>query len=84
MGVAELLKNLITKKYYEEKEIIINKLNFFFALNQITEENYSELMLQIENTYRVIEVTEETENTETVQEDNVDEDKATQTTENEV
>lgn len=79
MGVAELLKNLITKKYYEEKEIIINKLNFFFALNQISEENYSELMLQIEDTYRVIEETEET-----VQEDNVDEDKATQTTENEV
>ena len=79
MGVAELLKNLITKKYYEEKEIIVNKLNFFFALNQISEENYSELMLQIEDTYRVIEETEET-----VQEDNVDEDKATQTTENEV
>lgn len=69
MGVAELLKNLITKKYYEEKEIIVNKLNFFFALNQITEENYSELMLQIEDTYRVIEETEET-----VQEDNTDED----------
>ena len=69
MGVAELLKNLITKKYYEEKEIIINKLNFFFALNQISEENYSELMLQIEDTYRVIEETEET-----VQEDNTDED----------
>ena len=69
MNVAELLKNLITKKYYEEKEIIINKLNFFFALNQISEENYSELMLQIEDTYRVIEETEET-----VQEDNTDED----------
>ena len=81
MGVAELLKNLITKKYYEEKEIIVNKLNFFFALNKITEENYSELMLQIEDTYRVIEVTEETENTESVQEDNTE---ATQTTENEV
>lgn len=69
MGVAELLKNLITKKYYEEKEIIVNKLNFFFALNQISEQDYSELMLQIEDTYRVIEVTEET-----VQEDNTDED----------
>ena len=78
MGVAELLKNLIAKKYYEEKEIIINKLNFFFALNQITEQDYSELMLQIEDTYRVIE---ETENTESVQEDNTE---ATQTTENEV
>ena len=78
MGVAELLKNLITKKYYEEKEIIVNKLNFFFALNQITEQDYSELMLQIEDTYRVIE---ETENTESVQEDNTE---ATQTTENEV
>ena len=69
MNVAELLKNLITKKYYEEKEIIVNKLNFFFALNQISEQDYSELMLQIEDTYRVIEVTEET-----VQEDNTDED----------
>lgn len=69
MGVAELLKNLITKKYYEEKEIIVNKLNFFFALNQITEQDYSELMLLIEDTYRVIEVTEET-----VQENNADED----------
>ena len=68
MNVAELLKNLITKKYYEEKEIIVNKLNFFFALNQITEQDYSELMLQIEDTYRVIEVTEET-----VQENNMKE-----------
>ena len=81
MNVAELLKNLITKRYYVEKEIIVNKLNFFFALNQITEQDYSELMLQIEDTYRVIEVTEETENTESVQEDNTE---ATQTTENEV
>lgn len=68
MNVAELLKNLITKKYYEEKEIIVNKLNFFFALNQISEQDYSELMLLIEDTYRVIEVTEET-----VQEDNMKE-----------
>ena len=73
MNVAELLKNLINKKYYEEKEIIVNKLNFFFALNQIAEQDYSELMLQIEDTYRVIEVTEETENTESVQEDNMKE-----------
>lgn len=41
-----LLKNLIEKNYYE-KEDMINKLNVFFAFNQITQEQYSELMAKV-------------------------------------
>ena len=41
-----LLKNLIEKNYYE-KEDMINKLNVFFAFNQITQEQYAELMAKV-------------------------------------
>lgn len=64
MNIVELLNNLITKKYYENKEVITNKVNFFFALNQITEQDYEKLMLLTEETY--IEVKEENTNTEEV------------------
>ena len=58
MKIAILLKKLIQKKFYEKEEII-NKLNIFFAMAQISEEEYSELMLLIEDVY--VEIVEETE-----------------------
>lgn len=69
MKVFDLLLKLIEKKYYE-KEVIINKINFFFAMSQISEEEYSTLMLKIEEVY-FVEVTEETETVENV--DNTEE-----------
>ncbi len=71
MKVYNLLLKLIEKKYYE-KEVIINKINFFFAMSQISEEEYSTLMLKVEEVYFVEEVqateetTENAENVETV------------------
>lgn len=58
MKIKNLLKKLIEKKFYT-KEAIIDKLNVFFAMSQISEEDYAELMLLIEATY--IEVVEATE-----------------------
>ncbi len=41
-----LLKNLIENNHYE-KEDMINKLNVFFTFNQITTEQYQELLTKI-------------------------------------
>ena len=46
-----LLKKLIVKKYYKEKTDIENKLNVFYAMNKISDEEYSELTLLVEDTY---------------------------------
>ena len=56
MKVYNLLLKLIEKKYYEN-EVIVNKINFFFAMSQISEEEYSTLMLKVDEIY--IEATEE-------------------------
>lgn len=64
--ITELLKRLITKKYYKEKTDIENKLNVFYAMSKITDEEYSDLILLVEDTYVDLEdSTEEVvENTE--------------------
>ena len=49
--IVELLKKLISKKYYKEKSEIENKLNVFYAMSKITDEEYSTLTLQVEETY---------------------------------
>lgn len=60
--IVELLKKLITKKYYKEKADIENKLNVFYAMSKIGDEEYSELTLLVEDTY--VEVEENEENKE--------------------
>nr|DAZ70011.1 MAG TPA: Styelin [Caudoviricetes sp.] len=64
--ITELLKRLITKKYYKEKADIENKLNVFYAMSKITDEEFAELTLLVEDTYVDLEdSTEEVvENTE--------------------
>lgn len=59
--LVKLLENLINKKYYENKEVIENKLNVFYAMSKITDEEYSNLMLKVEEVYIVVEEIEETE-----------------------
>ncbi len=60
--IVELLKKLIVKKYYKEKTDIENKLNVFYAMSKISDEEYSELTLLVEDTYtELIENTEATE-----------------------
>lgn len=61
--ITELLKRLITKKYYKEKTDIENKLNVFYAMNKITDEEFAELTLLVEDTYVDLEDSTE-ENTE--------------------
>lgn len=53
--LVNLLENLISKKYYANKELIENKLNVFYAMSKITDEEYSNLMLKVEEAYRVEE-----------------------------
>lgn len=57
--IVELLKKLIAKKYYKEKADIENKLNVFYAMSKITDEEFAELTLLVEDTYIEIEETEE-------------------------
>mgnify|MGYP004582817669 CR=1 FL=1 len=58
--ITDLLKKLIEKKYYKEKSDIENKLNVFYAMSKITDEEYSELTLLVEDTYKEVEISEET------------------------
>ena len=66
--LTESLKKLIIKKYYNKKEDIENKLNIFYAMNKINDEEYIELTMLVENTYTEpvenIEATEEAEGEE--------------------
>lgn len=62
-----MLKKLIERKYYQDKQSIIDLLNNFATFSQITIEQYSELMLLVDEKYTVIEEVVE-ENTEEVQE----------------
>lgn len=48
MDIATLLENLITKKYYENKEEIQNKLDVFYAMSKISDEEYTTLTLEVE------------------------------------
>ena len=64
--IVELLKKLITKKYYKEKSEIENKLNVFYAMSKITDEEYSTLTLQVEETY-IEENTSTEETTEIIE-----------------
>ena len=61
MNIATLLEKLIVKKYYANKEDIENKLNVFYAMTKITDEEYSNLTLKVEEVYAVVEDTEVTE-----------------------
>lgn len=63
MSIATLLDNLITNKYYEAKEDIQRKLDVFYAMSKISDEEYTTLTLKVEDTYKV-ETVEETVNAE--------------------
>lgn len=53
--LVKLLENLIAKKYYTNKEEIENKLNVFYAMSKISDEEYSNLILKVEEVYTVEE-----------------------------
>ena len=58
MNIATLLENLITKKYYENKAEIQNKLDVFYSMSKISDEEYATLTLKVEEMYKVEEVEE--------------------------
>lgn len=43
MNIATLLERLINKKFYENKKVIQNKLNVFYAMSKISDEEFSNL-----------------------------------------
>ena len=62
--LVKLLNNLIEKKFYKNKEEIQNKLDVFYAMNKINDEEYTSLTLKVEEKYKVEEIVEETETEE--------------------
>ena len=71
--IVKLMTNLIEKKFYDTKDEAIQKLDVYFAMNRISEEEYAELVLLAESMYEPPVVEEETtegivEETETVEE----------------
>lgn len=51
MQISKLLENLITKKFYKNKEEANAKLAVFYAVNQITDAEYTDLTLKVEEVY---------------------------------
>ena len=49
--VIKLMTNLISKKFYDNKEEAIAKLDVYFAMNRISEEEYAELALLADSVY---------------------------------
>ena len=59
--LVTLLENLINKKFYTEKQDILTKLDVFYAMSKITDEEYSNFTLKVEELYKVEETVENTE-----------------------
>lgn len=49
--VVKLMTNLINKKFYDTKDEAIAKLDVYFAMNRISEEEYAELALLADSVY---------------------------------
>ena len=60
--LVNLLENLIVKKFYENKEDIQRKLDVFYAMSKIADEDFSNLTLKVEEVYFVAVEEEKIEN----------------------
>lgn len=49
--IVKLMTNLIQKKFYKTKDEAIAKLDVYFAMSRISEEEYATLVLLAEETY---------------------------------
>ena len=54
--IVNLLNNLIEKKFYTEKTDIQNKLDVFYAMSKISDEEYTSLTLKVEEMYKTNEI----------------------------
>lgn len=53
--IVRMMQNLINKKFYDGKNEAIEKLDVYFAMNRISEEEYMDLVMLAEETYFVPE-----------------------------
>lgn len=53
------LSNLIKKRFYSDREAAIDKIDVCFAMNKITEGQYADLTMLLDEYYPVEEVEEE-------------------------
>lgn len=49
--IVKLMTNLIEKRFYKTKEEAIAKLDVYFAMSRISEEEYATLVVLVESTY---------------------------------
>ena len=49
--IVKMMTNLINKKFYDGKDEAIEKLDVYFAMNRISEEEYMELVMLAEEMY---------------------------------
>lgn len=49
--IVKLMTNLIEKKFYKTKDEAVAKLDVYFAMSRISEEEYAKLVLLVEETY---------------------------------
>lgn len=49
--IVKLMENLINKKFYKTKDEAVAKLDVYFAMNRISEEEYATLTLLAEEVY---------------------------------
>ena len=49
--IVKLMTNLIEKKFYKTKDEAVAKLDVYFAMSRISEEEYAKLVLLAEATY---------------------------------
>lgn len=49
--IVKLMTNLIEKKFYNTKDEAVAKLDVYFAMNRISEEEYATLALLAEEVY---------------------------------
>lgn len=53
--IVKLMTNLIEKKFYNTKDEAVAKLDVYFAMNRISEEEYATLTLLAETTYAEVQ-----------------------------
>ena len=49
--IVKLMENLIEKKFYKTKDEAVAKLDVYFAMSRISEEEYAKLVLLAEGAY---------------------------------
>lgn len=49
--IVKMMTNLINKKFYAAKDEAIEKLDVYFAMNRISEEEYMDLVMLAESMY---------------------------------